>query len=160
MRCLALSILIVLLAAPAAAQSPADVDSVYAAFSRAYHTYDIDLLRSIYTPNCQYLPANSDTGVQTCETAMRGFEAMFEGARAEKRRLDIAFRFVDRAVADDLAYDVGYYAVTATTPEGETLSVSHGKFVTVLKRQPDGAWRIHVDGYSPAPAAAFEAAGR
>jgi uncharacterized protein (TIGR02246 family) len=158
MRHLVLSALVVLLAAPAAAQSPAAVDSVYAAFSRAYRTYDADLLRSLYTPDCQYLPANSDTGVQTCETAMHGFETFFEGARTEGRRLDIAFRFVDRAVAGDLAYDVGYYALTAATPEGEPLSVSHGKFVTVLKRQPDGAWRIHVDGYSPAPATAYEAA--
>jgi len=160
MRRLILFALVVLVAAPIAAQSPAAVDSVYAAFSRAYRTYDADLLRSIYTPDCQYLPANADTGVQTCETAMRGFEAFFEGARTEDRRLDIAFRFIDRSVDGDLAYDVGYYALTATAPEGETLSVSHGKFVTVLKRQPDGAWRIHVDGYSPAPAAAYEAAGR
>lgn len=151
------------LAPHATAQAPAGVDSVYAAFSRAYRTYDAELLPSLYTPDCRYLPARSSVGVQTCEEAMEGFAMMFEGARAGGRRLEIAFRFVDRGASGDLAFDVGYYALTAIEPGGpeDVLpTVAYGKFVTVLKRQPDGSWRIHVDGFSPAPAAAYEAASR
>jgi ketosteroid isomerase-like protein len=163
LRLFLLPLLPALLTPTATAQPPAAVDSVYAAFSRAYRTYDAELLRSLYTADCRYLPARSSVGVQPCEEAMEGFEAMFEGARAGARRLEIAFRFVDRAAAGGLAYDVGYYALTAIepgVPDGTPPTVAYGKFVTVLKRQPDGSWRIHVDGFSPAPAAAYEAAGQ
>lgn len=149
-------LLLALVSAPLAAQTPAEIDSVYAAFSRAYQTLDADLMRSLYTEDCRYLPTYAQM-VQTCEGAMNGFTAMFENAEATGSHLDIEFAFVDRSVEGDLAYDVGYYHLTSTPPEGHP-GHGYGKFVTVLKRGEDGQWRIHVDGYSAASAEAFQAA--
>jgi ketosteroid isomerase-like protein len=142
--------------------TPAGIHAVYEAFSRAYETLDIDLLRARYTPDCRYLPAGSGSvPVQTCDDAMAGFEAMFASARADGRRLGIAFRFVDRSVSGDLAHDVGYYDVVSG-PAGATDASadrhSYGKFVVVLKRGADGTWRIHVDGFSPTSREAYEQA--
>lgn len=153
---IALVLLAVALGGTAAAQTPAGIDSVYAAFSQAYATTDADLIRSIYTEDCRYLPAHTGH-VQTCEEALGGFAAMFAGAEADGGRLAIEFAFVDRQIDGDLATDVGYYHLTSTPADGEP-GHGYGKFVTVLVREADGRWRIHVDGYSPASAEAFEAA--
>lgn len=137
-----------------------DPDAVYEAFSRAYETLDIDLLRAQYTPDCLYLPAGGGTvPVQTCDDAMAGFEAMFARAKADGRRLGISFRFVDRSVSGDLAYDVGYYdlvSAPADSTDASTERHSFGKFVVVQKRQADGSWRIHTDGFSPTNREAYE----
>lgn len=152
-------VLLAATASGAAAQTPPAIDSLYAAFSRAYQTTDADLIRSLYTDDCRYLPAAESAGVQTCGEAMAGFARMFSGAAEAGRQIDIAFRFVDRGVEGDLAYDVGFYRVTTDSGEGPPRA-NTGKFVTVLRRGAGGRWRIHVDGFSPATADQFEAAGR
>lgn len=51
----------------------------------------------------------------------------------------------------DLAYVVGHYRLV-TTPKAKgtpAQPAEDGKFVEVLKRQPDGSWRYVVDMYSP-----------
>ncbi|MEQ9105245.1 MAG: DUF4440 domain-containing protein [Rhodothermales bacterium] len=142
-------------AKPTDPATPAGIHAVYEAFSRAYETVDLDLLRAQYTPDCRYLPAGGGSvPIQTCDKAMAGFEAMFAGAKADGRRLGITFRFVDRSVSGDLAHDVGYYDVVS----GDADRHAYGKFVVVLKRQADGTWRIHVDGFSPTSREAYEGA--
>ena len=45
---------------------------------------------------------------------------------------------VEFGVEGDLAYQVGSFAVTGATPSEQ------GSFVNVLKRQPDGTWKVAV----------------
>ena len=45
---------------------------------------------------------------------------------------------VDFGVEGDLAYQVGTYAIEDSDPP------ERGKFVNVLKRQPDGTWKVAV----------------
>ena len=66
-------------------------------------------------------------------------------------QMALSFNSVDRDIDGDLAYDIGYYTLIRTQDGGE-ISRSKGKFVVVLKRVPDGSWRIHADGYSDVPA--------
>ena len=74
--------------------------------------------------------------------AIRGvFERIFQRARDEHRALEITFEFTERRVHGDLAYDVGIYR----------LGSGRGKFVTVLRRGPDGRWRFAVDAWNSAP---------
>ncbi|HMB75418.1 MAG TPA: DUF4440 domain-containing protein [Kiloniellaceae bacterium] len=45
---------------------------------------------------------------------------------------------VEYGVEGDLAYAVGTFAVTGTTPSEE------GKFLNILRRQADGTWKVTV----------------
>jgi len=47
-------------------------------------------------------------------------------------------QLVEYGVEGDMAYQVGTYAITGTDPSEE------GKFVNILRRQPDGTWKVFV----------------
>jgi uncharacterized protein (TIGR02246 family) len=49
---------------------------------------------------------------------------------------------------DDLAYLLGTYTMTFTPPGAPGPVKDSGKFVTVLRRQPDGRWLCAVDMFS------------
>jgi uncharacterized protein (TIGR02246 family) len=56
----------------------------------------------------------------------------------------------------DLAYALGTYTMTITPPGAPGSVKDSGKFVTVLRRQPDGRWLAAVDMFSSdLPAAAL-----
>jgi uncharacterized protein (TIGR02246 family) len=60
--------------------------------------------------------------------------------------------------AGDWAYSRGVYTVTFPLGESGEEGMIDGKFMTILQRQEDGAWKIHRDIYNsnvpPAPVAA------
>lgn len=58
------------------------------------------------------------------------------------------------ARSGELGYTYGRYQLTATDAEGQSIT-RYGKYVTIWKKQPDGAWRVVVDigNASPPPAA-------
>jgi len=59
----------------------------------------------------------------------------------------------DLARSGELGYTYGRYQFTTTDPAGQSVT-RHGKYVTIWKKQPDGAWRVAVDigNASPVPA--------
>lgn len=56
----------------------------------------------------------------------------------------------DVSKSGDMGYTWGRYTFTSTTPEGETV-VSHGKYMSVWKKQRDGTWKVVLDGGSGNP---------
>lgn len=60
----------------------------------------------------------------------------------------------DLTVSGDLAYDYGEFSVQVTPPGGRARTES-GHYVVVLKRQPDGSWKIvrHLSTMPSVPAA-------
>lgn len=141
---------------PAPASAPisdaavvAELDQVYARFTRAYATLDVAIITDLYTEDALYLPPRGD--IRRGRAAIRtGFAGMFERSRARGESLDITFERIDRRISGDLAYEVGYYTLVRTTRDGPA-NTSRGKFTVVLVRQDDGKWRFKVDGYSAAP---------
>ncbi len=62
---------------------------------------------------------------------------------------------VDVARSGDLAISMGSYEFSMKDPKGKLVQ-DRGKYVTVWKKQPDGAWKAHIDIYNsdlPAPTA-------
>lgn len=55
------------------------------------------------------------------------------------------------ARSGELGYTYGRYQLTTTDAEGQSVT-RHGKYVTIWKKQPDGAWRVVVDIGNPSPA--------
>ena len=64
------------------------------------------------------------------------------------------------ASSGDLGFTVGEYVATGSNASG-AVSQRFGKYLTVWRKQRDGAWRFVVDGGSPSPAGGgARAAGR
>lgn len=168
MRYVALSILLLLLSfapscggnepaaddrqtAPSVPDPEADIrviESIYKRFSQAYTRLDPDRAASLYTEDALYLSPGGD--IRHGRNAIREtFESFFQWAADGGFNLEIAFDSVDRGIEGDLAYDIGYYTLTRRSGE-EVVAKDRGKFVVVLKRQPNDSWRFHVDAYNSA----------
>ncbi len=48
-------------------------------------------------------------------------------------------------VAGRLAFSRGHYVATFSPKDGNQLIPVDGKFMTILKKQPDGGWKIYRD---------------
>jgi ketosteroid isomerase-like protein len=137
-------------AGPAASEVSAvdaELDSVYAAFSEAYARADVQmLLNEVYAPDAFYLPPGSPI-LRGHDQFRNQFGFLEPYAAAGDPGPEISFEIVDRDVQGDLAYDIGYYILRApdSPPDSEG---SRGKFIVVWKRDAEGRWRIHADGYS------------
>ena len=131
----------------------AAIDAVYERFSKAYDVWDAPATAELYTDDALYL--SGDGAIRRGRAAIEETFSFLQRVKERGETISISFRFVDRAIEGDLAYDVGYYK-TISTPAGGEPRPSVGKFVTVLKKQADGSWRFQVDGYNGAPLEAFD----
>jgi dipeptidyl aminopeptidase/acylaminoacyl peptidase len=84
-------------------------------------------------------PVKGREAIRQTMTALSGSELRWVPIAAELSR------------SGDLGYTWGTYDYRAPTADGQTNS-HHGKYVTVWKRQPDGAWKFVVDIGNPSPA--------
>lgn len=134
------------------------INRLYQRFSEAYDSLDVDKVSKLYAENAFYLTPYPKAPVLEGRSSIReSFAGFMEGAAEQNRNIDIAFRILERTIADSLAFDVGYYR-TRSKPD----SVAHfaegggvGKFVTVIGLLPSGEWKFLLDGYNPAPYEAF-----
>jgi uncharacterized protein (TIGR02246 family) len=55
---------------------------------------------------------------------------------------------VEVAASGDLAYTLGDFEVRSTGPDGQSHK-STGTYVSIWRKQPDGAWQVVVDGGTP-----------
>lgn len=125
----------------------AELDGVYASFTRAYAEANVQaLMDEVYADSAFYLPPGSP--ILRGQDQFRGQFAFLEPyGRDQRPGPRIEFEIVDRDVRDDLAYDIGLY--TIRPPDAPEAAGSRGKFIVIWKRNADGEWRIWADGYSP-----------
>ncbi len=79
------------------------------------------------------------------------YEAMFKGATGK-----LAFTPLETQVVGDWAYDRGNYTATMTPKPGKPTELSY-KYLVIMKRQPDGAWKVYREisnSNNPPPGAA------
>ena len=130
-----------------------NVEEVYEIFSKAYATYDSELIKKIYNEEAIYLSPGQPIEAGS-DIILNGFRSMFDGAREKEEKLNIAFKIVDRNTQGEVVIDIGYYKLTRTSKENESRTFV-GKFITVLKQAEDGNWQFIADGYSNAPVSAY-----
>lgn len=72
---------------------------------------------------------------------------------AADENLQVTFKANKVGVAEsrDLAYSRGQFLLTATDPGTKQPQSSQGYYLTVWKRQPDGAWKAIEDFITPGP---------
>jgi uncharacterized protein (TIGR02246 family) len=133
-------------AAAAGELSAADLEGIRAAdsaFMAAANAGDIDAVTAVYASDAALLPPNLPP--QKGQNAIRGFWGGF--LKAYTVRFELGSDTIEGR--GDLAYNMGHYRFTAVPKARNQPGVAdEGKFLEILKRQPDGKWKYVVDMYS------------
>ena len=121
----------------------AGIRAADSAFAASANAGNVDGVVAVYAGTAALLPPNLPA--QKGQSAIRSFWGGFLDAYTVKFELEsdvIEGR-------GDLAYNMGHYRFTAVPKAKENPGVAdEGKFLEVLKRQPDGTWKYVVDMYS------------
>jgi ketosteroid isomerase-like protein len=124
-------------------QDMAGIRSADSAFAAAANAGKVDGVVAVYATNAALLPPNLPP--QKGHAAIRSFWGGFLDAYTVRFELE-SDTMEGRG---DLAYNLGHYRFTAVPKAKENPGVAdEGKFLEVLKRQPDGTWKYLVDMYS------------
>jgi uncharacterized protein (TIGR02246 family) len=126
--------------------SEADLAAIRAtdsAFVAATNAGNVDGVAAVYANDAALLPPNLPP--QKGREAIRSFWGGF--LKAYTVRFEIGSDTIEGR--GDLAYNLGHYRFTALPKaKGDPGVADEGKFVEILKKQPDGSWRYVVDMYS------------
>ena len=123
-----------------------DVEAVTAAINEIWDQYasslnagDVDRWISLWADDGIQLPPGSPPVVGR-ETIRTGLES-----EVDLVTFDMEINNEEVNVAGDLAVARGTYAATVTPKDGSEEIFIDGKYMTILKRQPDGSWKIYRD---------------
>jgi uncharacterized protein (TIGR02246 family) len=107
------------------------------AFIDAFNSGDLDAVIAVYEPQATLVPQQGQvaSGAPAIRQALGGFLALQGRMKGE----------VTHAVlAGDLALVAGAWTLDGSGPDGKPVSLS-GRSTDVVRRQPDGAWRLVID---------------
>lgn len=114
-----------------------EMDVQWAAAAQAK---DLEKTVSYYAENAVVMPPNSPA-LTTREAIRSAWKEMIEAPDAA---LTWKATKVEVAKSGDLAYVTGTYEDTRKDADGKTVS-DHGKYLEVMKKQADGAWKCVAD---------------
>lgn len=155
------SIVAVLAAMPVPAlANDADANAVYTRMAASYAALDPAGLESVYAPDARYNSRNSRLGTHDRAQVLKGGAGFQQMVRDKGGNIDIRFRLIARQRFGDVYVDHGYVRTTYKMTSDGTATVSNGKFMTVLAKQPDGRWAITGDADADTPADSFDKAVR
>jgi len=117
------------------ARKPEDCDRLFEYYLNAG---DLNHLVMLFEDSCSLV--RSDGGVGTGHAAVR---AVFEPMLATRPRIKLEVVKVVRTGAD-LALVYNDWTFTATGADGSPVQ-RFGKAIEVVRRQPDGSWRVAID---------------
>lgn len=103
------------------------------AYNEAFNRGDAAGCAAFFTEDVVLLPPG--------EPMIRGrkaFEESYRSRMAQNTGGTHTNALVDYGVEGDMAYQIGTFAIEDSDPPEK------GKFVNVLKRQPDGSWKVSI----------------
>jgi len=112
-------------------------------FVEAYDRRDAAAAAELYAEDAKLLPPNMEIviGKQAIQAFWNG--AMQMGAQIDLKAVEV--------VADEaLAYERGIITITFK-PDAARQTMNKGKYITVMKRQKDGSWRVVADIWNSDP---------
>lgn len=113
------------------------------AFVAAANSGSVDGVLAVYASDAALLAPNLPP--QKGRDAIRAYWAGF--LEAYNVRFEIGSDTIEGR--GDLAYNLGHYRLTAVPKaKGSPGMADEGKFVEILKKQPDGSWKYVVDMYN------------
>ena len=128
---------------PLAAADMAAIRATDSAFARAAGAGDAAAVAAMYLADARLMPPNRRP-IEGREAIQKFWGGLLGGYQL---RFDVAAEEIEGR--GDLAYARGRYTLDGT-PKAKDAAPLHdeGKFLEVLRRQPDGTWRYAVDMYS------------
>ena len=139
-------ILILVAVACAPAETPADPAADEAALNalaeRETATMtagEFDAIPEIFAADVVTMPPNEPT--------IRGVDALRTWASDMHEEFSVSVRYpsIENHVHGDVAYQIWEYELSATPAAGGETMTDRGRGVHVLRRQPDGSWKIVLD---------------
>jgi uncharacterized protein (TIGR02246 family) len=125
-------------------QDKESIRAVDAEWARAAKAGDGKAITALYTPDAVLLPPG---------------EPMVKGEAAQKYWVDFVNAFSGPIELNTMAVEgggnvastIGTYKMTLTPKKtgAKPLATEEGKYITVVKRQDDGSWKIVYDMWSP-----------
>lgn len=122
------------------------IDATREAFKTAFEAGDAAQLSQLYTEDAVLMDGGQPT-ISGRAAIRQSFEETFS-------QVDVQVEINPQAteVDGDLAFDSGTFRSTATPKAGGEAMVQEGRYVVILRRGSDGAWRVARDmGNSPTP---------
>ena len=107
-------------------------------YVEAYNRGDAAAAADFYTEDAKVLPANME--MVSGKQAIREFWRTAMEMGVKRMNLET----VEVGYDGNLAYERGV-SIVNIEPKGEQARTEKGKYLIVLKRQPDGSWKVAVD---------------
>jgi len=104
-------------------------------FAAALNAKDARAAAALYTEDAVLIPPG--------EPMVRGRQAIEEywrGAIESGGVREVSVETIDAGSSGSLGYETGKFKLTATGPDGNTVTET-GRYVELLRREPDGTWR-------------------
>ena len=112
----------------------ADLHRMNQEFAAAINARDAAKAASLYTVDAVIMPPNGDT-VRGREAIQAYWQHEIEGGVT-----DVSVHSLATSSEGTLGYEVGAYHLAVKPPSGPPLE-DRGKYVELLRREPDGVWR-------------------
>lgn len=117
--------------------------AVFEAYAKYQMACDVDGFMSLWDVDAVKMTHGIPTVVGKASLYAR-VKANFDGARGKAdRKMDVFLEEI--VVSGDYAFARGTYFSKSTPYNGGAPTVTDGKFVTILRKQPDGTWLIYRD---------------
>jgi len=117
----------------------AAIEAIWPAYANIVEAGDVDAYLALWTDDGIQMPPN--------EPPVAGKEHIRERFLALDEQVTISYDIENRevVVSDDVAYSRGVFAGTVTPKDGSESTHIEGKYMTILRRQPNETWKIHRD---------------
>ena len=117
----------------------AAINAIWSAYVSSLEAGDIDAWLSLWTEDGVQMPPNEAPVIGKDKLRQRN------GAALDLFTVAIDITNQEVEVAENWAYSRGVYSATFTPKDGSQPIPVDGKFMTILRRQTDGGWKIHRD---------------
>lgn len=114
----------------------AGIDSLNARIVQAYRDHDPEAYAALYTDSAVF-----EWPAFTTVRGRAGLSAMARSNWASLRDMDLRLTVASRRVAADHATEFGAFEQSWRDTSGARMT-EYGRYVSLLARQPDGAWRM------------------
>ncbi len=125
-----------------AATTEADVEAINSQrdeFITLNNANDAAGLASLYTNDAMLMPPNQ-TAVSGKQEIQSWFQTTFDQFTSE-----ITLASEELEVVGDWAFDRGFYLIALTPKAGGEATEDRGKYITILRKQVDGSWKLARD---------------
>ncbi len=130
-------------APPLSARDSAGIAAADSAFQAAANAGNAAAVAAVYTIDASLLPPNMPP--RRGRTDIQAFWAGLLDAYTVK--FELGSDLIEGR--GDLAYNMGHFRFTAVPKDKNAAGIAdEGKFVEVLRKQPDGSWKYIVDIYN------------